>query len=69
LAERGVKSIFEEIMSQKLLQSNIFAFYLTHKKDEAIGVQSDLTFGYYDTTKFSGDIHWNPIIFQYMFAV
>jgi len=56
-------------MSQKLLQSNIFAFYLTHKKDEAIGVQSDLTFGYYDATKFSGDIHWNPIIFQYMFAV
>jgi len=38
LAERGVKSIFEEIMNQKLLKSNIFAFYLTHKKDEAKGV-------------------------------
>ena len=30
---------------------------------------SDLTFGYYDKTKFDGDIHWNDIQFQYMFGV
>ena len=28
-----------------------------------------MTFGYLDKTKFDGDIHWNDILFQYMFGV
>ena len=28
-----------------------------------------MTFGYFDQTKFNGDIHWNDISFQYMFGV
>lgn len=31
LAEKGVKPVFDEIMEQKLLKNNIFAFYLTSK--------------------------------------
>jgi hypothetical protein len=36
---------------------------------EKKGVRADLTFGYYDRTKFTGDIHWNPIKIKYMFGV
>ena len=70
LAERGVTPVFDEMMQQHLLQSNVFSFYLTGLEDEhKYGVKSDLTFGYYDKTKFDGDIHWNDILFQYMFGV
>ena len=58
------------MINQKLLNQNVFSFYLTSVEDEKkYGVQSDLTFGYLDKTKFDGDIHWNDILFQYMFGV
>ena len=64
LAERGVTPVFDEMIQQHLLQSNVFSFYLTGLEDERkFGVKSDLTFGYYDKTKFDGDIHWNDIMF------
>ena len=69
LAEKNVTPVFDEMMNQKLLAKNIFAFYLTTKKDEAQGRFSDLTFGYYDKTKFDGEISWNPVEYQYMFGV
>ena len=34
LAERGVTPIFDEMINQKLLQSNLFAFYLSSVEDE-----------------------------------
>ena len=57
LAEKGVTPVFDEMIEQKLLKSNVFAFYLTSKQDEAAGKKSDLTFGYYDKSKFSGNIN------------
>lgn len=30
---------------------------------------SDLTFGYYDKTKFSGEISWHPVDYKYMYGV
>jgi hypothetical protein len=70
LAERGVTPVFDEMIQQKLLKQNVFSFYLTSVEDEKkYGVKSDLTFGYFDQTKFQGDIHWNDIAFQYMFGV
>ena len=69
LAEKGVKPVFDEMIDQKLLKKNLFAFYFTTKQAENMGLQSDLTFGYYDKAKFKGDIHWSPILFQYMFGV
>lgn len=69
LAEPDVTPVFDEIMKQKLLESNMFAFYLSSKQDENAGLKSDLTLGYYDTAKFTGDIHWSPIKFKYMFGV
>lgn len=70
MAERGVTPVFDEMIQQHLLKSNVFSFYLTGLEDEKkYGVKSDLTFGYIDRTKYQGDIHWNDILFQYMFGV
>jgi saccharopepsin len=55
------------MMEQKLLKSNMFAFYLTDEKDKVN--KSDLTFGYYDKTKFKGDMQWHDIKYKYMFGV
>ena len=30
---------------------------------------SDITFGYYDTSKFSGKIAWHPVVFKYMYGI
>ena len=34
-----------------------------------MGHKSDLTLGYYDKERFDGEIHWNPIEFEHMFAI
>lgn len=47
----------------------MFAFYLTSKQAEDMGMQSDLTFGYFDKEKFKGDIHWNNVDYKYMYGV
>jgi len=69
LAEQGVTPVFDNMMSQQLLKNNMFAFYLTTKQAENMGIQSDLTFGYYDKTKFQGELVWHPVIFKYMFGL
>lgn len=51
------------------MKDNIFAFYLTNLAQESEGKKSDLTFGYYDKTKFTGDISWNPVDYKYMYGV
>lgn len=66
LAETGVTPVFDNMMQQKLLKDNLFAFFLTIKNEE---MESDLTFGYYDKTKFTGDINWHPVKFQYMYGI
>jgi len=52
-------------MDQNLMKSNMFAFYLTNKGGE----DSDLTLGYYDKTKFQGELHWNDVAYKYMYGV
>ena len=53
-------------MKQHLLKHNLFAFYLT---DDTSTMDSDLTFGYYDRTKYTGNMHWSPVLFKYMFGI
>jgi hypothetical protein len=53
-------------MNQKVLKNNIFAFYLTMNNQK---LESDLTFGYYDKTKFKGDLVWHPVVFKYMYGI
>jgi len=69
LAEKGVKPVFDEMIDQKLLKDNIFAFYFTTKQAENLGLQSDMTFGYYDKSKFKGEMVWHPVQYKYMFGV
>ena len=69
LAEKGVTPVFDEMINQKLLKTNVFAFYFTTKQAEQQGIQSDMTFGYYDKSKFKGDVDWHPITYKYMFGV
>jgi len=61
LAEKGVTPVFDEMIEQKLLKKNVFAFYFTSKQAENLGLKSDLTLGYYDSAKFKGDVHWNEV--------
>ena len=44
----------------------MFAFYLTSKDS---GVDSDMTLGYFDKEKFTGEMNWNDVKFKYMFGV
>lgn len=66
LAEEGVTPVFENMMDQHLLKTNLFAFYLTQT---AQNVESDITFGYYDKTKFHGEMVWHPVLFKYMYGI
>jgi len=66
LAQPGVVPVFDNMMKQDLLKDNLFAFYLG---SSALGEESDLTFGYYDKTKFVGKIQWNPVVFRYMYGM
>lgn len=47
----------------------MFSFYLTSKQAEENGIMSDLTFGYYDKSKFKGEINWAPVDYKYMYGV
>ena len=48
--------LFDSIIKNKLLEKNVFAFYLG--KDSAV---SSLTFGWADKTKFTGPLNWHPV--------
>lgn len=52
------------MMDQKLLKNNMFAFSFGTGS-----AGSDLTLGYYDKEKFTGDIAWNDVLFKYMYGV
>jgi hypothetical protein len=62
--------MFDNMIKQKLLQDNLFAFFLTSKMDEEMeGLDSELTFGYYDKSKYTGDMVWHPILHKLMFGI
>ena len=69
LAEKDVKPVFDEMIDQKLLKSNIFAYYFTTAQAEEKGLKSDMTFGYYDKSKFKGEMTWHNVDYKYMFGV
>jgi len=37
--------------------------------EEMDGLDSELTFGYYDKSKYSGDMVWHPILHKLMFGI
>jgi hypothetical protein len=37
--------------------------------EEMDGLDSELTFGYYDKSKYTGDMVWHPIMHKLMFGI
>lgn len=54
----GIPTVFNNAVSQGLIQDNSFAFYLS----KTTGVDGELTLGGYDQSKFSGSLTWIPLI-------
>jgi hypothetical protein len=54
LSVNGVPTCFENVVSQGLVDSAQFAFYLGNSRSD----KGELTLGGYDTSKFTGDITW-----------
>ena len=73
VSHKKLRGLFDNIMYQKLMKSNIFAFYLSdYDKIGQVGLpgtQSDITFGYYDKEKFTGEMRWYDVKFKSMFGI
>jgi hypothetical protein len=52
-----VTPFFDNVMKNNILQNNLFAFYIVDDMEEKVaGLKSEITFGYYDVSKFNGNI-------------
>lgn len=49
---------FGAIMNSGILDQNIFSFYISANQVD----KSELWFGEYDSSKFTGDIQWHPVV-------
>jgi Eukaryotic aspartyl protease len=59
------KPLFDNMISQRLLKENIFAFYMSLCHEES----SELVFGWADETKYQGPIVWHPVIHKYFWSL
>lgn len=60
MAEKGIEPFFDAIMREKVLENNIFAFYLSMNPIED---DSELTFGFYDEKRFKVEtLNWHPVV-------
>lgn len=57
--------LFDSMMQQKLLNKNVFAFYMSLCKEE----KSELVFGWYDDTKYTGPMTWHPVVYKYFWSL
>lgn len=57
MAEEASVPLMDQMIKDQILKKNIFAFYLSLFENE----QSELTFGYYDDSKFSGKLRKHEV--------
>ncbi|XP_059916141.1 gastricsin-like [Gadus macrocephalus] len=57
ISSGGETPVFDNMMSDNLLQSNIFAFYLSRGGAQG----SELTLGDVDNNRYQGSIYWTPV--------
>nr|XP_026243281.1 cathepsin E isoform X1 [Urocitellus parryii] len=62
LAAGGVTPVFDNMMAQNLVDLPIFSVYMS--SDPQGGSSSELTFGGYDSSHFSGSLNWVPVTKQ-----
>lgn len=58
MAAFGFQPVFDGFMESKVLPQNLFTFYYSLDPQE----ESQVTFGWIDESKYSGDITWVPVI-------
>jgi hypothetical protein len=59
MANTGVEPFFDAMMREGILESNLFAFYMGMNP---INDESELTFGYFDSQRYTGDMNRHPVI-------
>lgn len=59
------KPLFENIMSQKLLEQNVFAFYMSMNANE----DSELIFGWIDGSRYIGEMQWYPVVNKLFWSI
>lgn len=57
--------LFDSIISLKVLQQNIMAFYLSINEEE----KGEMTIGYIDNTKYEGNLKYYDVIDQYYWSI
>lgn len=57
--------LFDTIMKQKLLNKNVFAFYMAMNNVE----DSELVFGWYDESKIEGPLIWYPVVNKLFWSI
>lgn len=62
LAAGGVTPVFDNMMAQNLVDIPMFSVYLSRNEDSTTG--SELIFGGYDHTHFTGSLNWVPVTVQ-----
>ena len=64
-AEPGVQPLFDGLIESKKLNKNVFSWYLSQNPDE----QSEILFGGWDSTKFTGTIEWHPVMHKLFWSI
>jgi hypothetical protein len=60
MAEKGLLPFFDTMMEQNLVDTNLFAFYMSMNP---LNDDSELSFGSYDIERFEpGTLTWHPVI-------
>ncbi|XP_004685619.1 PREDICTED: cathepsin E [Condylura cristata] len=62
LAVGGVTPVFDNMVAQQLVELPMFSVYLS--RDSEGGAGSEVTFGGYDYSHFSGSLNWVPVTTQ-----
>ncbi|GCC30849.1 hypothetical protein chiPu_0009303 [Chiloscyllium punctatum] len=58
IASSGVTPVFDNMMAEKLVQQDLFAFYLTRQDGQS---GSEVVFGGVDPNHYTGHINWVPV--------
>ncbi|KAM4701311.1 cathepsin E [Discoglossus pictus] len=62
LAVGGATPVFDNMMQQNLVEMPMFGVYMNRNDESSVG--GELVFGGFDTTRFSGQLNWVPVVSQ-----
>lgn len=65
LAVRDVTTVFDNIIQNKFLEKNLISFYYSLNEH----TDGQITFGYLDNNKYSGEISYYPVIDQHYWTI